>query len=557
MKIKFALAFLLLVCAYSITNAQVSSSTCPNSDFSENNFNNWTGCYGDFTSPCTTAGFATGRHTIISTPGVDPMSCGGLQMIPTGVNRTVRLGNSDIGAEAERLTYDIAVDTNINGLYVYRYAVVLEDPDDGAHLPTEMPKFEIRILDQFGNVMTDTCSRFTYYVGMPGYTPNTCNIGIQVVKWFDWRTVGLSLKAYHGQNIKVQFTTYDCALTGHFGYAYFNTQCLPRQLKVKYCLGDSTVNLVAPYGFLYQWSPGGATTQSISVTNPLDSSVYSCILTSQANSYCVDTLKAIILPAHVFSEFTFNNGCMGLPIQFNHTSTYANAPVVGWYWDFGDPGSVDNNLIGGDNPTHIFQNPGTYTVTLMDTTLAGCRDTITHTVFVSPPPVMDFVTTVNPTCEGIIVSADNTSTNFNSFNWTFSDGYTSTESHAETMLMYGTDTVFIQLIAQNTYCIDTLIQAIAIDMYTGIVGLPPPNVFTPNGDGKNDCYQLKTAPEMANCYTLKIFNRWGKLVFEKDEANPCWNGNNMSSGAKVPDGVYYYILEFGQTKYRGAVHVVN
>src|SRR5687768_8397898 len=78
---------------------------CPNANFAQGGFNNWTGFTGDYTNPFALPGIVSGRHTIISTPGIDPYSCGGLQLLPPGSFVVARIGNNGTSAEAEALRY--------------------------------------------------------------------------------------------------------------------------------------------------------------------------------------------------------------------------------------------------------------------------------------------------------------------------------------------------------------------------------------------------------------------------------------------------------------------
>jgi gliding motility-associated-like protein len=66
-----------------------------------------------------------------------------------------------------------------------------------------------------------------------------------------------------------------------------------------------------------------------------------------------------------------------------------------------------------------------------------------------------------------------------------------------------------------------------------------PNVITPNDDDKNDYFDLS----LFNTKHLMIFNRWGVLVYEKDNYLKEWYGQNKSGGL-LPEGVYFYIVEF-------------
>ncbi|PJC62155.1 MAG: hypothetical protein CO022_06035 [Flavobacteriales bacterium CG_4_9_14_0_2_um_filter_32_27] len=62
-----------------------------------------------------------------------------------------------------------------------------------------------------------------------------------------------------------------------------------------------------------------------------------------------------------------------------------------------------------------------------------------------------------------------------------------------------------------------------------------PNVFTPNGDGFNDLFVIENLEFFDN--NLKIYNRWGTKVFEKENYKNNWDGNGVS------DGTYFFILE--------------
>lgn len=96
------------------------------------------------------------------------------------------------------------------------------------------------------------------------------------------------------------------------------------------------------------------------------------------------------------------------------------------------------------------------------------------------------------------------------------------------------------------------------------VKLKVPNIFTPNGDGINDYFEIGYGDEgkpindlsvyfLSN--KLTIFNRWGRIVYESNDYKNDWDGG------KLPDGTYYYVLECkGKTqdyRYKGAVMIWN
>tara|TARA_R110002049_G_scaffold20846_10_gene76627 strand:+ start:793 stop:1263 length:471 start_codon:yes stop_codon:yes gene_type:complete len=65
-----------------------------------------------------------------------------------------------------------------------------------------------------------------------------------------------------------------------------------------------------------------------------------------------------------------------------------------------------------------------------------------------------------------------------------------------------------------------------------------PNAFTPDQDGTNDRFGV-VGINVAE-YQLKIFNRWGELIFESSDIANKWDGTH--NGNLVPDGVYVYTL---------------
>lgn len=85
-----------------------------------------------------------------------------------------------------------------------------------------------------------------------------------------------------------------------------------------------------------------------------------------------------------------------------------------------------------------------------------------------------------------------------------------------------------------------------------------PNIFTPNGDGKNDYFEIiKVHDYNAQIITLTIFNRWGKKVFEIEGKTEQlkWDGTN--NGTKLSDGAYFYVLEGEGFKRSGNVTLLR
>ncbi|NID13842.1 T9SS type B sorting domain-containing protein, partial [Fibrivirga algicola] len=66
-----------------------------------------------------------------------------------------------------------------------------------------------------------------------------------------------------------------------------------------------------------------------------------------------------------------------------------------------------------------------------------------------------------------------------------------------------------------------------------------PNVFTPNGDGKNDVFQPLDCPRFVESVGFVVYNRWGAKVYESAGPVVSWPGTTQN-GSPLPGGVYYY-----------------
>jgi gliding motility-associated-like protein len=79
-----------------------------------------------------------------------------------------------------------------------------------------------------------------------------------------------------------------------------------------------------------------------------------------------------------------------------------------------------------------------------------------------------------------------------------------------------------------------------------------PNAFTPNDDGINDLLvPIKDSVNFIDEVNIKIFSRWGKLIYETTDPNVNWDGKDQDTGQKLDPGVYFYICEFSEIRVQG------
>ncbi len=91
-----------------------------------------------------------------------------------------------------------------------------------------------------------------------------------------------------------------------------------------------------------------------------------------------------------------------------------------------------------------------------------------------------------------------------------------------------------------------------------------PNVFTPNGDGKNDL--LVPFPyRFVESIELTVYNRWGNIVFETTDKDVNWKGTVDNKSKKLSDGTYYYVCTVNEIflsgirsrKFHGIVELIG
>ncbi|MFM7711090.1 MAG: WG repeat-containing protein, partial [Ferruginibacter sp.] len=196
-----------VVSARSGTPVNHAAVICPpNLDFEQGNFTNWQ-CY---TGSADTVGNVNvinvvpsnpvnNRHRIITRANPSAIDFFGLFPTnpPDGSNRCVRLGNTNIGAQAERIRYSIRVpQSDSNFTIKYDYAVVFQDP---GHTEWSQPRFVTRIFDSAANTYVD-CASFEYIStsSLPGFAQSTVDPS---VIYKPWSTVFISLRAFAGRTM--------------------------------------------------------------------------------------------------------------------------------------------------------------------------------------------------------------------------------------------------------------------------------------------------------------------------------------------------------------------
>jgi gliding motility-associated-like protein len=584
----------------------VQCNGCANGMFESGNLNTepgWTGFTGSNSAntglTMTASGFVPGRHTIMTCPGVDPVLSGRGINLPTTREGgySVRLGNNNTNAEAEELRYSFVV-SSAKPTFTFSYALVLEDPN---HNPAEQPFF-----------------RYTVYVGSTQITqvtrvadltnPFFRVAGNSNIVYRPWDCDTIDLSAFVGQQATILFTTADCSLGGHFGYAYLDAFC-EEFLTAAFTLsetacanapiladGTASVNETSHFWSIEesdQWWGRNPTTEVSEwfigqEAGPKDlrafyqskgkqfkgGTYYRIKLAVRTN--CIawkETVKLLyIKPTPAVDAGPDRSICCttSQPVQIG-------TPAIAGYtysWTSSPAGFTSNQAQPSVKPTC----DTTYTLTVTGPNGCPATDTVnvlvsgTFKVSISPKEgadVCDQSVTLTAIVEKESCSGGNCATTgrdyaaYTKIQW--STGETTPEI---TVKAYDTQSYSVTV---SNACYTKTAQ-ITVPKIWGFNGagaqLIYPNAFTPNGDGLNDVFTIYEYGLGANQgpaynaleWRLSIFNRWGGLIYQKEakatnssgfkNGEISWDGRPSGSNTIVQIDAYVWKLEIKNCSYK-------
>ena len=198
--------------------------------------------------------------------------------------------------------------------------------------------------------------------------------------------------------------------------------------------------------------------------------------------------------------------------------------------------------------TTTYAKAGIYMDTLSN--IFGCDSIISTNIIINKRPVAEFDFNTHLIETGDTFQLLNLSQGANQFIWLFDYPYGDSSNDFLPFYHYhheGLKNIRLIAINSNTNCRDTIEKKLQIeDNQTIFI----PNVFHPDDNGYND-YFLPVSKSYKDI-TLRIFNRWGLLLFETNHFGEGWNG--QYENLNCPQDVYLYTIELRNDLYKEVKH---
>jgi len=220
--------------------------------------------------------------------------------------------------------------------------------------------------------------------------------------------------------------------------------------------------------------------------------------------------------------------------------------------------AIDNGL---QQDTGYFAGLASGTHSIVCTSANNCLDTVSATVY-QPAQIIasiepDSITIVLGSSKSVVVSYLNANNPI--FNWTPNLGLSCADCSNPVVSPY-TNTIYTVTVSQpssnpGVTCSATASLDVTVTPFTPVF---VPNAFSPNGDGNDDVF--KVYGDNISAVSMKIFNRWGELVFESTNSLQGWDGRYK--GVIQEPNVYVYdiivtFLDYSQSEKIGSVTLLR
>ena len=294
------------------------------------------------------------------------------------------------------------------------------------------------------------------------------------------------------------------------------------------CVGSiAVVSATSPGVVSYNWFPPSDLANPLSpvtVASPKTNTNYVVEVTDNNGCKIKDSVQVSVKPLPVFAVTPSTSGvCKGESVTLTALGgdEYAWSPTAG-LTVFDKPVVVATPEVSTKYQAIITDN----ICNMADTLFAVVNITSLSNITVTKSNDIDcIIGTTNLRATGGLV-----------YNW--SPGTYLSDSTIATPVAAPLQTTTYHVKVSNTLgCTGS--DSVTVNVYKGRVenGYKMPGAFTPNGDGNNDCFNVRKWGTLTGL-DFSVYDRWGKLIFHTNNASDCWDGTYK--GQLQPPGAYVY-----------------
>ncbi|MFN8252521.1 MAG: PKD domain-containing protein [Ferruginibacter sp.] len=282
-----------------------------------------------------------------------------------------------------------------------------------------------------------------------------------------------------------------------------------------------TGSSISAWSWVYnntQWS----TQQNTSNTFTTGSQTAGLVVTSGLGCKSDTAYKTFYINPVPDVTISFKDACKFAPVSFSAVDN--SNTVTQWKWEFGDGGIANTQ-----NASHAYNANGTYKVKLFATAAStGCYDgKLEKDIHIYGTNAFAGNDTIAAAGQPVMLHASG------GLSYTWSPANLLNDASSATPIAILNSTQIFTLKAFTPEGCESY-DDVVVKIYKG-PDIYLPNAFTPNGDGRNDIFRGVPVGLQEFEY-LKVFNRWGQLVFYTNDYRNGWDGMFLSQ--KQPGGVY-------------------
>jgi gliding motility-associated-like protein len=230
--------------------------------------------------------------------------------------------------------------------------------------------------------------------------------------------------------------------------------------------------------------------------------------------------------------------CVNEHLRHSGVLENRDTSAIRWAWQF-----PNGSQSAAQNPSiQQYNTPGKFQIKTIAINSSGCADTAIQNIIVHPNPVVHLPAVINTQVGVPVILPGKYSSNVQTYNWKLEKTLSCTDC-PQPLASPRFDTKYTVSVVDSNGCksngevmVNVLCQGITVFL---------PNTFSPNGDGANDVFYVR-GQGLDRVKSLRIFNRWGEVVFEQKDfpANSAQHGwDGKFKGNKPKPDVYIYQLE--------------